>query len=52
MLDSHFSLSHCLLDAFSFKLFPEFAVLDLTETKSVAARSLTCFTSIAHFVSF
>jgi hypothetical protein len=32
MLDCHFSLGHCFLDAFSFKLLPEFAVLDLKWT--------------------
>jgi len=31
MLDSHFSFSHCLLNAFSLKLLPKFAVLNLTK---------------------
>jgi len=29
MLHSHFPLGHCLLNAFSFKLLPEFSVLNL-----------------------
>jgi hypothetical protein len=32
MLDSHFPLGHCFLDAFSFELLPKLAVLDLNRT--------------------
>ena len=49
MLHSHFPLSHCFLNAFSFKLFPEFAVLDLQKQMHSARLLSATHTSAALF---